>query len=253
MGRDKDVRSARRRFTAAATITTIALGLATAPAALAGDSSIVGAWLLDEGTGQKVRDISGKGNHGMLGTTSGADSSDPSWFTVSAGRYYTRNALSFDGDDSIAVADSTTLEPSNISVGAIVRSKTPGQYRYVVSKGALQCQTASYGLYTGADGGLIFYISNGTETVLSPDATARIWDGNWHIVLGTFDGGRVRLYVDGREIGTGTTTNVSLAYSFPTNDNFYIGDYRGSCSNPLGFMGDIDAVAVANKAINWNG
>ncbi len=213
----------------------------------------MGAWLLDEGTGQKARDSSGQNNHGMLGSTSGTDANDPRWFNVSTSKYYTRNALSFDGNDFVMVPDSKSLEPRNISVGAIARSKAPGNYRYVVSKGALQCQTASYGLYTGANGGLIFYVSNGTETVLSPDASSSLWDGNWHVALGTFDGERVRLYVDGREVGSGTPTNISLAYSFPTNDNFYIGDYRGTCSNPLGFMGDIDAAAMANKAISWGG
>jgi hypothetical protein len=59
---------------------------------------------------------------------------------------------------------------------------------------------------------LIFYISNGIASVLSADAGARIWDGAWHVVLGTFDGGRVRLFVDGKEIGTGTPTSVSLTY-----------------------------------------
>ncbi len=76
--------------------------------------------------------------------------------------------------------------PAKISVGAVVRATgLPGQYRYVVSKGALQCERASHGLYT--------------------------------------------------------------------DDAFYIGDYRGPCANPLGFIGDIDGVAVANRAIDWSG
>lgn len=130
---------------------------------------------------------------------------------------------------------------------------SPGTYRYVVSKGALQCTTASYGLYTGADGGLRFYVSNASDYVVSADAGSQLWDGKWHVALGTFDGGLVRLFVDGREIATATPTSITLAYNFPTNDKFYIGDYRGSCSNPLGFVGDIDAVAVADRAYDWSG
>jgi hypothetical protein len=238
---------------AAATImTSVALGAATpAPAS---NHPLLGLWPIDEGSGQTVRDYSGGANRGVLGATNAADANDPSWIALPSTKDYKRSALHFGGDDYITVEDSATLEPTHISVGAVVRAPTsPGAYRYVVSKGALECQTASYGLYTGADGGLRFYVSNGADSILSADAGSQLWDGGWHIALGTFDGGVVRLFVDGHEIGTGTPTSLTLAYNFLTNDNFYIGDYRGSCANPLGFIGDIDAVAVANRAFDWSG
>jgi hypothetical protein len=238
---------------AAATImTSVALGAATP--ALAFDNPLLGLWPIDERSGQTVHDYSGRANHGVLGATSAADAGDPSWIALPSTKHYKRSALRFGGGDYVTVADSSTLEPSHISVGAVVRAPTsPGAFRYVVSKGALECQTASYGLYTGADGGLRFYVSNGVESVLSPDAGSQLWDGAWHVALGTFDGGVVRLFVDGHQIATGTPTSLTLAYNFPTNDNFYIGDYRGSCANPLGFIGDVDAVAVANRAFDWSG
>jgi hypothetical protein len=237
-----------------ALIASVALGLGASAPAMADVNPIMGVWPIDEGAGQTAGDLSGKRNHGVLGATSAPDAGDPAWIAVSSSRYYKRNALRFGGDDYVTVADSPTLEPTNISVGAVVRATgSPGAYRYVVSKGALGCVTASYGLYTGRDGGLIFYVSNGTQYVLSADAGAQLWDGAWHVVLGTFDGGRVRLFVDGKEVGTGTPTSISLRYGFPYTDDFYIGDYRGPCASPLGFVGDIDAVAVANRAITWTG
>jgi hypothetical protein len=255
MKHNTNVTTLRRGMATTAVIAGVALGLAGSAPAMAADSNpILGAWPIDEGAGQTVGDLSGRRNHGVLGATKAADAGDPSWIAVSSSRYYKRNALRFGGDDYVSVADSPTLEPRNISVGAVVRATTsPGAFRYVVAKGALQCRTASYGLYTGANGGLIFYVSNGIQSVLSADAGARLWDGAWHVVLGTFDGGRVRLFVDGKEVGTGTPTSVSLTYGFPDNDAFYIGDYRGTCASPLGFIGDIDAVAVANRAIAWTG
>jgi hypothetical protein len=254
MGIETTCRAARSRSIAVAIITAAALSLTAAATATADDNPLMGAWLIDEGSGQKVRDLSGRSNHGVLGATPAADAGDPAWIALPSSRYHSRSALRFHGADYVSVADSATLEPSRITVGAVVRATTtPGAYRYVVSKGALQCQTASYGLYTGRDGGLVFYVSNGLQSVLSADAGAKVWDGAWHVVLGTFDGGRVRLLVDGREVGTGTPTSISLAYGFPDNDAFYIGDYRGTCASPLGFIGDIDAVAVANRAISWSG
>jgi len=253
MGTDTDRCQWGRRLAATAVVG-IALGLIAAPAASAADNPIMGLWPIDEGSGQTAYDYSGKGNRGVLGATSAVETSDPSWFTVSSSGSHKRSALRFDGADYVTIADSPTLEPTRISVGAVVRAtSTPGPFRYIVSKGALRCETASYGLYTGPNGGLIFYVSNGAQYVLSADAGAQLWDGAWHVVLGTFDGGLVRLFVDGREVGTSTMTSISLAYGFPDNDRFYIGDYRGSCGSELGFIGDVDAVAVANRAIDWSG
>ncbi len=247
------VTATRARISAAAIIVIVMLGLG-ASSASAKENPLVGLWPINEGSGQTVRDWSGKANGGVLGASSAADAGDPSWIALPSSRSRKHNALRFGGDDYVTVRDSASLEPENISVGAVVRAAaSPGAYRYVVSKGALQCSTASYGLYTGADGGLRFYVSNGTDFVLSADAGTTLWDGDWHVVLGTFDGGLVRLFVDGREVGTGTPTSITLAYGFPTNDNFHIGDYRGSCADPLGFVGDIDAVAVANRAYDWSG
>ncbi len=254
MGTETQCDRTRRSVRRAAVITAVACGFIAAPAAAASDNPLVGLWPLDEGSGQTANDWSGKGNRATLGASTAAETSDPTWFNVSSGRYYKRNALRFNGGQYLTVRDSPTLEPANISVGAIVRAtSSPGAYRYVVSKGALRCQTASYGLYTGAHGGLRFYASNGVDTVLSADAGTQLWDGAWHVVLGTFDGGLVRLFVDGREVGTGEPTSLSLSYGMPDNDAFYIGDYRGTCGNELGFVGDIDAVAVADRAYEWNG
>ena len=38
----------------------------------------------------------------------------------------------------------------------------------------------------------------------SPDTGTGVWDSNWHFAVGTNDGNSVRLYVDGKQIGTGT-------------------------------------------------
>jgi len=222
----------------------------TVPAASAGTASgLGGLWLLDEGSGQTVRDRSGNGNNGVLGSTASADANDPSWI---AGAFRKSAALRFGGDDFVTVADSPSLESQRITVGAVVRAtRSPGSFRYVASKGAVQCSTASYGLYTGPDGGLIFYVSNGSSFTLSPDAGAGVWDGGWHLVYGTYDGASVRLYVDGAEVGTGSPSTVVTQFGLPDNDRFYIGDYRGTCGIQLGFIGDIDAVGVLRDVVQW--
>lgn len=204
-----------------------------------------GLWPMDEGRGQVVWDLSGRRNHGVLGASSATESSDPRWIATGL----LSRALRFDGGDFVTVDDAPSLESKRITVVAEVRaSGTPGAYRYVVSKGAFMCESASYGLFTGSGGGLRFYVSTTSEFVLSPDAGPSVWDGRWHRVIGTYDGTSVRLYVDGGEVGTGTPSSLVPEYGRPDGDDFFIGDYGGPCgSQTLGFIGDIDSVTLLNE------
>ena len=210
------------------------------------DSDIVGDWHLDEGVGQVAGDSSTNGNDGQLGSTPGADANDPTWI---CGIFGTA-ALHFDGDDFVEVADSPTLEAPAITAEAWVRRLgSPGVYRYILSKGASGCTAASYAIYSGGSGGLHFYIFNGSTFVLSPDAGTSVWDGDWHHVAGSFDGSRVRLYVDGVQIGSGTPTTISIGYGLPNDDRFHIGTYRGPACFNWHFTGDIDEVRVWTRAL----
>jgi hypothetical protein len=74
---------------------------------------------------------------------------------------------------------------------------------------------------------------------------AVIWDGAWHHVVGTYDGSRVRLSVDGAQVGDGTPATFSIAYGVGSK-GVYLGTYRGSCE--LGFKGDIDDVRIWDDA-----
>ena len=97
------------------------------------------------------------------------------------------SALRFDGvDDVVRVPTSLALQPAKVSVEAWVRrSGSPGIYRHIVAKGATDCVASSYALYSGPDGGLAFYISNGRTFTISPDAGVDVWDGNWHRATST--------------------------------------------------------------------
>jgi len=149
--------------------------------------------------------------------------------------------------DYIQVPRHGSLEATHVTVDAWVKGIAPGSTRYIVAKGASGCTAASYGLYTGG-GGLNFYIFNGSTFVLSPAAPSTIWDGNWHHVAGSYDGTRVRLYVDGSQIGSGTATSININYSLPTSNDLFIGTYKGSCTLP--FKGAIDEVEIFNRALD---
>ncbi|MBD8870071.1 LamG domain-containing protein [Nocardioides donggukensis] len=231
------------RIAVAATVLGLT-GASVASPAPAASYDLAGLWLFNEGGGQHTYDWSWSGNHGRLGSTTSADEHDPSWVQLPRHYWFRRAALRFDGDDHVRVADSPSLEPDGVTVVARVRAEgSPGDYRYVVAKGALSCETASYGLYTGNDGGLRFYASDGSDYTLSPSAGPQIWDGRWHTVIGSYDGTNVRLKVDGTEVGV-TPADLVIGYGLPTDDDLWIGDYAGPCSAPFGFVGDVDGVAV---------
>src|SRR3954453_4728328 len=116
-----------RGHLAAATVAAI-LALALPATASADSFPLVGWWPMNEGSGQTVRDWSGHGNNGTLGSTPAADDNDPGWIP---GVFF-GSALRFDGNDFVKIADSTSLEPTNITVAAWFRgTSSPGQFKYV--------------------------------------------------------------------------------------------------------------------------
>jgi hypothetical protein len=228
---------ARMRKEAALVIMLATIGWCAAPASAA--PTVDAHWSSDEGSGQTAADSGPNGLHGNLGSSTGADAADPAWTAGHDGG----SALAFSGGQYVAVPDNSALEPAHVTVDAWVRrSGSPGTWRYVLSKGSVGCDRSAYGLYSGWAGGMSFYVSSATHYVLSPEAPAPlVWDGAWHHVVGAYDGARVRLWIDGAQVGDGTATTLTIAYGIGSK-GVYLGTYRGSCE--LGFKGDIDDVQI---------
>lgn len=230
----------------AAAVLAATLALAAPSAASANSFPLVGWWPMNEGKGQTVKDWSGKGNHGFLGSTPQADANDPSWIRG----VFLGSALRFDGvDDFVTIPDSSAQEPARLTVAAWVRSNgSPGAYRYILSKGAFECERSAYGLYSSENGGLAFYISDATTWYRSPEADPGIWDGAWHHVAGTYDGRTVRLFVDGKQVGAGTPATTTIDYATPVG-GAAMGGYQGTCDMSFYLSGDIDGVQLWSQAL----
>jgi hypothetical protein len=229
------------RKEAALAIVLAILGWCAAPASAS--ANVLAHWSFDEGIGQQVADSGPNGANGHLGSSGAADPADPAWTAGHDGS----SALAFAGAQYVAVADSPALESGHVAVDAWVRrAGSPGRWRYVLSKGSVGCDRSAYGLYSGWAGGMSFYVSSASYYTISPEApSAVVWDGAWHHVVGAYDGARVRLWVDGAQVGDGTPANASIAYGVGSK-GVYLGTYRGSCE--LGFKGDIDDVRILNDA-----
>lgn len=195
------------------------------------------AWYSGEGT---AADIAG-GHHGVAVTAVG----------FGAGRV--GQAFQLSGSESpghVRVPNAPDLEPATVSVEAWVNSTNIndyGAYSYIVSKGAADFRGASYALVTSITGGLWFYVGNGSAFAYSPDPGTGVWDGNWHHVVGTYDGSVVRLFVDGVEIGSGNRQDNSLGYGLETTNDLYIGTYGGL--DGYTFEGRIDEPSVYDRAL----
>jgi hypothetical protein len=160
-------------------------------------------------------------------------------------------AFSFSGDGWVEVAQSPSLEPAHLTVMAWVKQGTPRIDAVILSKGAQGCSNAtysSYGFFTGPVGEVYFSVSDGTNSVLSP-AGAGVWDGNWHFVAGSYDGANVRLYVDGVEVGNGTSAALTIKYDL-ANPNLYLAHFGASeqCTTST-LSADMDEVRLFNRAL----
>jgi hypothetical protein len=212
--------------------------IGSAPAAA--DIGPVGVWPFNEGRGTVAYDYSGHHNNGTLEGLA-------EW---APGRF--QKGLNFNGNAAaVRVRDSSSLDPASVTVSAWVKSTSPGNYKYIVAKGANGCLAASFALYTGANGGLQFYVSpgQGTSATLSPEAGPTVWNGEWHNVVGTYDGSSVRLYVDGQQVGAGTPDTVPIGYGLPGSNDLTIGDYTGCPSFNADFSGGIDEVKLFDRAL----
>jgi hypothetical protein len=148
--------------------------------------------------------------------------------------------------------DDPSLEPASaVSVSIYVRARrSPGAYRYLVAKGAEACGGASYGMYSGPAGGLMFYVSqnDGLSFVRSPDAGSGIWDGRWHLAVGTYDGDAVHLYIDGSEIGVGAPLTGPIGYGLVGSNDLFFGR-DGACPGTH-FGGLIAEPTVWSRALS---
>ena len=164
------------------------------------------------------------------------------------------NAVGFNAADFYELSTTQPqpdLEPAHVAVMAWVKAaQSPGPNAYIIAQGGgPTCTPSSYALTTGGDGGLQFDVSDGASVSPSADPGPHVWDGNWHFVVGTYDGTTVRLYVDGSEVTPGTASNTVIGYQLPT-DTFTVGGYPDpNCRQFAFYTGALDEVRVYDRAL----
>jgi hypothetical protein len=230
-----------RRASLSAVMLCVTLGAGASAAAAA--PSPLGEWRFDEPGGQRALDAGPFGLDGQLGDSPHADSADPRRIEGLSGR-----ALRFDGSSFVRLPEAAELAAQSLTAEAVVRAPaSPGRWRYILSRGSVRCFAGSYGLYTGAAGGVAFYVFDGARYVVSSGARPQdVWDGAWHHIGATFGGGELRLFVDGRPVGEPAFQPLPIDYASATMDAAF-GRYVGECN--LAFAGDLDMARLRSGAL----
>lgn len=108
---------------------------------------------------------------------------------------------------------------------------------------------------SGSAGTLRFFVRNAAGTVSSANSTNQIADdGFWHHVVGVCDeaGGHVYVYLDGKQVGSGTITAASglLRSSTPLSIGARQSANNGNTNYDYQLYAAVDDVAVYNKALS---
>jgi Concanavalin A-like lectin/glucanases superfamily/Fibronectin type III domain len=194
-------------------------------------TGLVAAYGFNEGTGTTVNDASGNSN---TGTVSGA-----TWTTL--GRY--GRALSFDGvNDWVTVNPSgslnlttrmtleawvyPTVTPSEWST--VIHKEQPGGVVYFLHASSDKGDRPATGVYIGGEQQLI--------------GGKRLVANSWVHLAGTYDGARLRLYVNGSQVASRSQSGAIQTSASPlrVGGNSVWGEF---------FKGTIDEVRIYNRAL----
>ena len=146
-------------------------------------------------------------------------------------------------DDYVEVPNSPSINPTYITVGCWAKSNTAtwNENGFLVSKRNV------YVLHPDKDTKDVrFYVYlDGTWQGVLFDAPADFDITQWHLYVGTWDGSRIRIYVDGELKGeTSVTGTINTADTGP----IYIGHDDGWAGRY--FNGTIDEVRIYNRALS---
>jgi len=198
--------------------------------------SLVGCWLMNEGAGGKVYDLSGNGNHGTFvgdthwvpGQHGSCLSFDGSGDAVNIGDYYDGiSAITVSAWCRAANAQSSTTE-------GIVSKRWSSFYGWSLWRDGFE----KYNFAIGASGGQA-----------SAQSTTVFADTDWHHIVGVYTGSSVHIYVDGNdEDATPGSTSGPITNR---NDPVGIGAFwDGADFTAAPWTGQIDNVMIFDRALS---
>ncbi|MBM4155484.1 MAG: cycloinulo-oligosaccharide fructanotransferase [Lentisphaerae bacterium] len=200
----------------------------------AGDGAPAARWTMASVEDGRLQDARGRHHgrvHGTLRAAPGAEG----------------GALAFDGSTTLAAvpaAPELSIGRGPFTVAAWVNTHAPaGAQRMIVAKNDYQAGRREWGLMLDADGRFRFYArGDGWKTI---SGTTVPKPGEWHHVAVSIEGGRGRLYVDGKPEGGGDVPAEVVATEAPLS----LGGVRSGGRLTQEFHGALDEVALYRAAL----
>jgi len=197
-------------------------------------STIVAAWLFEEGAGKKIEDSSENGNAGDI-------EGSPGWVDGKFGK-----ALDFDGAaDHVIIPDSDSLELAEVTLAAWVYLRNYPEDARIITQEVDGDPYSTYSLMMSGGGytKLEFRISLDNIRKRIP-TNADVPLNGWTHVAATYDGSKAVVYIDG-EIDKEEPQSGTLL----TNDNpVYLG--ASQFWDPRFFDGLMDDAVIFNVALS---
>lgn len=194
---------------------------------------LMGYWLFNESAGSRVNDISGHGNHGTL-TNMSPNVQGSGWGGSKFG-----GGLKFDGsNDQVIVPYDSSLEPNYITISAWIYPQTGARY---IATNFIAVDDASFifQLFNDDLQGNVFI-----NDVHQVGSFVSITLNEWHYVVMTYDGDRMKTYLDGVLKADDDVADGTL----PADGNdIYISN---RAVGERAFNGSIDSVRIYNRALS---
>ncbi len=203
---------------------------------------LVGYWKMDEvswnGTAGEVIDASGTGNNGVA---AGATHKP----TTGAGKF--GNGGSFDGiDDSIAVADSDSLEGMNaLTISLWINPVSLTNIRGFVEKWAGGSANSYLLKYDSGYPGVVFYTYTTTGQAGGNFSGTSLNTNTWTHIVATYDGSIMKVYING--VPSLTTYNNTGNIKTNVSGGLNLGQ---DWNNNNFFNGSIDEARIYNRALS---
>jgi len=222
-------------------------------------SSLVSWWKLDNTT-TGIEDSKGSNDGTNNGTTkvigSVSTKNSTTWQITQSNlinqtgllmfKSYSPYALNFDGNDYINCGNDSSLVPSSLTIS--LWFKTSGSASAIprlINKSYGGSPYDSYFIRIN-NNVLNFKIGVSSASVQIAGAT-NVVDGNWHHVVGTYDGSQLKLYLDGNSEATPVSETRAIIEN--TTYNLTIGCELGAYGFSWPFTGDISNVSIFNSAL----
>ena len=213
------------------TLVVISLVLAGISNAKIDPKNAMAIWLFDK-KGNDVKDGSGNGNDGKI-------EGSPEWINdgkFSGGMYFDNN------DDQDVVKVPMVIDYDEITVMVWFKDlASPVRPRLVSNEHTDVSNTGFQLEYDTSGAGSFFDVGTGAHGKAGFNFTAKL--DTWYHYAGTYDGSKVRAYIDGELMGEGAASGAIK----PTGIDVHIGVSTYAQSD--GLAGVLDEVAIFNKAL----